>query len=230
MRAGIVSIKVPIGSIDFKPSNEDVTQLKQSIEKYGLLQPIGITQKETGYHLVFGSRRIQACQELGHKYIHAVLLSIKEEEKNCVAACENIHRRSVNISTLADAMLAICDGSAEEELCLSRQQTERVKNFLLLTKDAQDKAREMDPRYIDLAAGDSGYLLRLYELTRELPDMAKEKVRLSVLSDKRIFINEIEKILKLMRQGGYQELIQEDEEHIIITKKEKTLPAEGKAI
>ena len=58
--------------------------------------------------------------------------------------------------------------------------------------------------------------------------MAKEKVRLSVLSDRRIFINEIEKILKLMRQGGYQELIREDEERIVIIKKETEV--KGQAI
>ena len=98
----------------------------------------------------------------------------------------------------------------------------------MLNKDAQEKAREIEPHYIDIAAGDSGYLLRLYELVKELPDMAKEKVRLSVLSDKRIFINEIEKILKLMRQGGYQELIREDEERIVIMKKETEI--KGRAI
>ena len=228
MRAGIVSIKVPIGSIDFKPGSEDVSQLRESIKKYGLLQPVGITQKKTGYSLVFGRRRIQACQELGYKYIHAVLLSIKEEEKNCVAACENIHRQPMDMAALAEAVLGISEGTPEEELCLSRQQTERVKDYLLLNKDAQEKAREIEPHYIDIAAGDSGYLLRLYELVKELPDMAKEKVWLSVLSDKRIFINEIEKILKLMRQGGYQELIREDEERIVIMKKETEI--KGRAI
>jgi len=228
LRAGIVSIKVPISSIDFKPGGGDVAQLRESIQKYGLLQPVGITQKETGYSLVFGRRRIQACQELGYKYIHAVLLSIKEEERNCVAACENIHRRPMDTAALADAVLGISEGSPEEELCLSRQQTERIKNYLLLDKEAQMKAGEIDPHYVDIAAGDSGYLLRLYELVRELPDMAKEKVRLSVLSDRRIFINEIEKILKLMRQGGYQELIREDEERIVIIKKETEV--KGQAI
>lgn len=228
MRAGIVSIKVPIGSIDFKPGEEDVAQLRESIKKYGLLQPVGITQKENGYGLVFGRRRIQACQELGHKYIHAVLLSVKEEEKACVAACENIHRRPADIACLAEAVLALCQGSPEEELCFSRQQTERVKNYLLLEEDAQAKAQQADPAYIDIAAGDSGYFMRLCELARELPEMAKEKVRLSVLSDKRIFINEIEKILKLMRQGGYQDLITEDEDCIVIMKKEKAV--EEKAI
>ena len=145
-----------------------------------------------------------------------------------MAACENIHRRPMDTAALADAVLGISEGSPEEELCLSRQQTERIKNYLLLDKEAQMKAGEIDPHYVDIAAGDSGYLLRLYELVRELPDMAKEKVRLSVLSDRRIFINEIEKILKLMRQGGYQELIREDEERIVIIKKETEV--KGQAI
>ena len=69
MRAGIVYTKLPISLIKFDYIKDDVSELKESIKMYGLLQPIGVVRDgEKNYKLIFGNRRIKACAELKQKY------------------------------------------------------------------------------------------------------------------------------------------------------------------
>lgn len=51
--------------------------LMESIEKYGLLEPIVIDQKK---RLVAGMRRMEACKALGHKTILARVVEVDSDE------------------------------------------------------------------------------------------------------------------------------------------------------
>ena len=52
----------------------DISGLAASIDQIGLLQPIGVTPE---YNLVFGHRRLLACQQLGRETIEASLIDIQ---------------------------------------------------------------------------------------------------------------------------------------------------------
>ena len=57
----------------------DIEGIVSSIEKLGLLQPIGIDQER---NLVFGERRLRACKALGHRFIPCMIgprNALKEE-------------------------------------------------------------------------------------------------------------------------------------------------------
>lgn len=216
MRAGAVYIKLPIESISFEPITDSVAELKESIRAYGLLQPIGVVRDGERYKLVFGKRRLKACMELKHKYIHAVLISLRRDEQRYVGFVENIHRDDRN--ALIHAAEALKSEDIKEALCLSGIDMDFVKSYLMLESDARSKVNSDNARFVPIAAGDSKYFLRMCGLLLTLPANAKDKVRLSVLSDRRIFINEIQKILALMRLGGYNDDVQEDGEKIIIKK------------
>lgn len=43
----------------------DVTDLARSIKQYGIIQPIVLTRRDDGIHLVAGGRRLAACRSLG---------------------------------------------------------------------------------------------------------------------------------------------------------------------
>ncbi len=216
MRAGIVYIKVPIASIRYEMVNDDVSSLKDSIRMYGLLQPVGIIKMDEGYKLIFGKRRIKACLELGHKYIHSVLLSVREDEEKSVSFSENIHRS--NRDFLLDAFLAYKGLDIRELLCLDEKQMDYIKALALLDKNALSLIDAITKNFAVCAEGDSKYFMRMCDIIRNVPLTAKEKVRLSVLSDKRIFLNEIQKILELMRLGGFNDTVFEDGEKIVINK------------
>lgn len=221
MRAGQVYIKVPISAIAYEDTLADVSKLKESIKTCGLLQPIGIVRRDAGYKLIFGHRRIKACRELDMRYIHAVLLTVREGEEAMFALNEDIHRRKIPVSEIAQKALKAENGSIEEMLSLTGAQAENIKNYLMLNKTAKEMLNESNEQYLLASKGESDYFIRMCRLAGQIPVSAEEHVRVSVMSDKRIFINEIEKIIKLMRQGGYGATVSEDEEKIIIQKHDK---------
>lgn len=215
MRAGIVYTKLPINSIKFDLIKDDVSLLKESIKTYGLLQPVGVVRDgEYGYKLLFGNRRIKACIELEQKYIHAVLLSFREDEQKHINAVENIHR----VSPLSSLLKLNREYDLKSLLCLNDETMRFLGNYYLLSDEAKKEVNDFTKKYVNSSLGDSKYFLRMIELEKNIPTAAKDKVRLSVLSDKRIFINEIEKILDLMKAGGHKDTVFEDNEKIIIKK------------
>lgn len=183
---------------------------------YGLLQPVGIVPRDSGYKLLFGKRRIKACRELGHKYIHAVLISVREDEEKYINHIENIHRKNINHLPLAIDNLKGVD--IKEALCLSPENMEFLENLMMLDEFALDKLTPKSEPFVLDAKGDSKYFLRMCALLDNIPLTAKEKVRLSFLTDKRIFLNEIEKIVELMRTYGHNDTFIEDNDKIIIKK------------
>lgn len=83
----------------------DISALCESIERQGLLQPIGITKAK---QLVFGERRLRACEKLGLKAIEARVVdvtSIVEGEFD-----ENECRKGFTVSE----RVAIADAVADE--------------------------------------------------------------------------------------------------------------------
>lgn len=215
MRAGIVYTKLPINLIKFDFVDDDVSLLKESIKTYGLLQPVGVVRdSQSGYNLLFGKRRIKACFELEQKYIHAVLLSFREDEQKHINAVENIHRKGaletvLNLNREYDLKSLLC--LSDETMCF-------LSNYYSLSDEAKKEVNEFTYKYVNSASGDSKYFLRMVQLEKNIPAAAKDKVRLSLLSDKRIFINEIEKILDLMKAGGHNDTVFEDDNRIIIKK------------
>ena len=216
MRAGIVYVKIPIESIYYEKVNADVTFLKESIKTYGLLQPVGIKEKKDGYKLLFGKKRIKACKELGHKYIHCVLISVREDEEKYLNFVENIHRSQDDF--LFSALNTFKGVDLKELLCLSPEQMSYLEALYPLDDFCKSKFSKKTIPFILEANGDSKYFLRMCAIIDNVPINAKEKIRLSYLTDKRIFLNEIEKIVDLMRHYGHNDTFFEDNDKIIIKK------------
>ncbi len=70
-----------------------VARLMSSIEIIGLLHPITITKRETGYGLVAGLHRLEACRRLGHLEIEvaeigetALQIELAEIDENLIRA------------------------------------------------------------------------------------------------------------------------------------------------
>ena len=73
---------IEISSIKVKKrireKNVSIQPLVESIQKYGLLEPIVIDQNN---RLVAGFRRLEACKQLGHKTILANVVDVDDVEK-----------------------------------------------------------------------------------------------------------------------------------------------------
>ncbi len=76
-------------------------ELASSIKRYGILQPLVLTKKGTGYEIIAGERRWRASKIAGKKTVPAIIRSHEELEKLEVAIIENVQR--VDLSPLEQA-------------------------------------------------------------------------------------------------------------------------------
>ena len=73
-----------------------LNELKESIEKNGLLQPIIVKKAVKGYYIIAGERRYRAFELLGRKEIPAIIKEMTDEEMMVFAVLENLQREDLS--------------------------------------------------------------------------------------------------------------------------------------
>lgn len=108
--------EIPINDIEFDRNirlqmrDEDMSNLMQSIKDNGLLQPIGVVEKENEkYEIVWGNRRAVAFIKLDYKKIPAVIFLKKddimtEERFYLINAIENFQRKPATLFELGKVL------------------------------------------------------------------------------------------------------------------------------
>jgi len=119
-------------------------ELADSIESYGIIQPITVRPIQNGkYQLISGERRYRAAQMAGLKEIPAYVRTIDEILALQMALVENIQRENLNALEIAityQRLLNECDLSHEELSVKVGKERATVTNYLRLlrlTKEAQ---------------------------------------------------------------------------------------------
>ena len=77
-------------------NEEKLNELKESIEKNGLLQPIIVKKAVKGYYIIAGERRYRAFELLGRKEIPAIVKEMTDEEMMVFAVLENLQREDLS--------------------------------------------------------------------------------------------------------------------------------------
>ena len=77
-------------------NEEKLEELKESIEKNGLLQPIIVKKAVKGYYIIAGERRYRAFELLGKKEIPAIIKEMTDEEMMVFAVLENLQREDLS--------------------------------------------------------------------------------------------------------------------------------------
>ena len=111
--------KIRLDEIDKGPAHirthineESLDELKDSIEKLGLLQPIVVIRKKKvkpdgrKYDLLIGSRRVLAHEKLGREEIHAIIIEKRQNKERILALslAENMFRSRLSHKDTADAV------------------------------------------------------------------------------------------------------------------------------
>lgn len=87
------------------PEDDSIGELAESIEKNGLLQPIGVNEWKDGqYQLLWGDRRVKAYLRLGKHRIRATIYTDEVDSVKGLALVENIQRQQL---TLAEEVQAV---------------------------------------------------------------------------------------------------------------------------
>lgn len=77
-------------------NEEALEDLANSINQYGLLQPILLRKIGKKYEIIAGERRWRACKIAGLKEVPALVKEISQQESAKIALIENIQREDLN--------------------------------------------------------------------------------------------------------------------------------------
>lgn len=122
---------------------DDLTELVESIQEVGLLQPIVVRRVTDGYELVMGERRLRATKKAGLATIPAIVRDTAEHDLLRDALLENLHRVQLNPLEEAAAYQQMLDdfGCTQEELATrikrSRPQISNTIRLLRLPAPVQ---------------------------------------------------------------------------------------------
>jgi ParB family chromosome partitioning protein len=127
----------------FEP--EQFAELVHSIREFGVLQPIVVRPKGSGYELIMGERRLRASKEAGLTTIPAVVRETADENMLRDALLENLHRANLNPLEEASAYKQLLEdfGTTQEQLAdrlgRSRPQITNTLRLLRLPLTVQTK-------------------------------------------------------------------------------------------
>jgi ParB family chromosome partitioning protein len=151
-------IKIPLEKIAANPyqprqkfDEKEISDLAQSIEAYGLIQPIIVRAVDDGYQIVAGERRYRACKLLGMKEIPVLLQEMNEQKAAAVSRIENIQRKELNYFEEAYAYTILIEqfGMTQEEVArkVGRSQS-AIANKLRILKLPEAVKGVIDPSVI----------------------------------------------------------------------------------
>lgn len=100
---------------------ESISELAESIKRYGLIQPIVVTKKEDYYEIIAGERRWRASKRAGLTTIPAIVREDDKKKNQEIALIENIQRENLNAFEKASGIKLLMD-----EYDLTQQQVAEI--------------------------------------------------------------------------------------------------------
>ena len=125
---------------------ESLSELADSIKKYGVIQPIIVTKRDDYYQIVAGERRWRASKKAGLTEIPAIVREMDEQKNSEIALIENIQREDLNPIEKARGIKLLM-----EQYNLTQQQVAEVIGKGRSTVTNTLRILNLDPRVIDLA-------------------------------------------------------------------------------
>jgi ParB family chromosome partitioning protein len=105
--------QIPVDRIRANPhqprkrfDEEKIQSLADSIRADGVLQPVVVRKKESGYELIMGERRLQAARLAGMPTVPAVVRTAADMDTLRLALVENLHRALADKFGLSQQELA----------------------------------------------------------------------------------------------------------------------------
>ena len=207
-------------------SPEEIEGLAESIRQNGLLQPVSVRRTENSYQLIAGERRLRACKQAGLKKIPAILYEQSDEQMAALGLLENLQRRDLNPfdqargirdvmtlwgcsqaesasrlglaqPTLANKLRLLQLTDPQQQYILEHGLTERhARSVLRLPEALRDKALAHMARYKLTVRASDAYVEQL------LTEQKTPPRRTPMVRDVRIFLNTINKAIRLMTDNG----------------------------
>lgn len=206
-------------------------ELCQSILANGLLQPVTVRQREGGeYELIAGERRWLAFRQLGQAHIPSIVEECTDQQSSMLALIENLQRKDLNYfeeaaaiqrlmkdldlnqqqislkigkaqSTVANKLRLLRFPPPLRELMLEAGLTERHARAVLKLPEGEA------PRHIEHIIQNKLNVEQAERYIQECLHKLEQThppTRLLIIKDMRIFLNSINKAVKLMQSAGIE--------------------------
>ena len=208
---------------------QGIRELASSIAQHGILQPLTVRQTGSRYELVAGERRLRAAQMLRMAAVPCVIVRVSDRESALLALIENLQRRDLDFFEVALGYRRLMDtygltqaeaasrvgksqSAVANKLRLLRFDTETMERIrahrlterharALLRLDPEDVGKALDEmiaRGMTVAQAEQ-YVEKL--LVQEVEKKKSAAPRI-VLRDSRIFLNTVNRALKVMKDAG----------------------------
>ena len=205
-------------------------ELAESIRRHGILQPLTVRRTPGGWQLIAGERRLRAAKLAGLARVPCIAAEADDRDSAVLALVENLQRQDLHFleesealaQLLADgtlsreeaaALLGISPSALANKLRLRRLSPEcaaLVRSGGLSERHARALLRLEDPdaqtaavRYVlarSLTVAETErYIDRLLAAAQTTPAAAR---RTYVIKDVRLFLNSVDRGLKLIRSAG----------------------------
>ena len=99
-------------------NNETLEELANSLERYGVIQPIIVSKKDDYYEIIAGERRWRAAKKAGLTEMPCIVRESTEQKNREIALIENIQREDLNPIDKARGFRELIDnyGLKQQEL------------------------------------------------------------------------------------------------------------------
>lgn len=88
----------------FEDEDPEISELSQSIQRVGLIDPLCVTESGDGYLLIAGHRRLEACKRIGIEIVECLVKKGNEATRREITFAENFFRKDLTPIELAAAI------------------------------------------------------------------------------------------------------------------------------
>ncbi|MEN2448335.1 ParB/RepB/Spo0J family partition protein [Bacillus sp. JR_15] len=179
-----------------KTFDEDaLSDLKESIQQHGVLQPIIVRKSIKGYDIVAGERRFRAAQQAGLTTIPAIVREFSEMLMREIALLENLQREDLSPLEEAEAYASLLDhlSVTQEELAkrLGKSRPHIANHLRLLTLPDEVQKLIADGK---LSMGHGRTLLSLKNKNKLAPLVKK-------IVDEGLNVRQVEKLVQQLNEN-----------------------------
>ena len=208
---------------------EGIRELAGSIRRHGILQPLTVRKRGEDWELIAGERRLRAAKLAGLEKVPCVLSQADDDTSALLALVENLQRRDLHYfeeaaaiaayiqktgvtqeeaaarlsrspSALANKLRLLRLGEQCRQLLVEHHLTERHARALLRLEEEGERlkaAKHIAKHHLNVAQTEQYIEGRLAAL-----QTAPASRRTFILKDVRLFLNSLDRGLRLVREAG----------------------------
>ena len=198
-------------------------ELAESIRRHGILQPLTVRRTAAGWELVAGERRLRAAVLAGLETVPCLEAEVDGRASALLALVENLQRRDLHYLEEAEAIAAFLHqtGMTQEAVAAQLGMSPSAlanKLRLLRLEDEGERLtalRQAATKHWNVAQTEQ-YVERRLAALQTAPPAGR---RTYIIKDVRLFLNSVDRGLRLIRDAGVDARTEreETEDEIVLT-------------